>query len=493
MTQPPEDFASGLGSQASTAMMAMMMAAGQIAEIIISAKAEKARRLADQHSETARVYRTQLATERGAAAELWRRADRDDWWRRATPNDISALWTSAASWQHIDPRAADTLSMIRDRLARRGVRVEQPSARPGDTTWIREAVNLADEERRAAGPTAPGADSNAQQAGRPVVRTSEERDLHATAVYERLPDEDRQRIADAVRTGWPDKADDLTGCRAWPALAGRIWERGQAGHDMTETARRLSTNDISNAHTPAALTCWIFDRMELRAFNDRAEVISGEVVEPRTQQAAGRGAGAESAPAPTAAAAASSAIPPEVDPARLREAAQLVVMSQFGSTAMLQRKMQIGFGDAGHLMDELGRRGVVGPSEGSQAREVNVKPEQLPQLLASMGDPGNPPTIDGTATASPAAVTSPGRPAATPAETPATSAASGAATTSPAASTPAVSATTAEVANAQRIAQGYPSPAEATAAAAASQGGTSAAAQRQVQRPEAAQTAAAGR
>jgi S-DNA-T family DNA segregation ATPase FtsK/SpoIIIE len=68
------------------------------------------------------------------------------------------------------------------------------------------------------------------------------------------------------------------------------------------------------------------------------------------------------------------------------EAARLIVQNQVGSTSLIQRRMKLGYNRAGRLMDQLEFAGVVGPSQGSKARDVLIKSEmELDQYLQGIG------------------------------------------------------------------------------------------------------------
>jgi hypothetical protein len=75
---------------------------------------------------------------------------------------------------------------------------------------------------------------------------------------------------------------------------------------------------------------------------------------------------------------------PELDVELLAAAAELVITSQFGSTSMLQRKLRVGFKDASDLMAALQWHGVVGEQDGSKARDVLKKPDDLGEVLTAI-------------------------------------------------------------------------------------------------------------
>ncbi|MGH2372832.1 MAG: DNA translocase FtsK, partial [bacterium] len=75
------------------------------------------------------------------------------------------------------------------------------------------------------------------------------------------------------------------------------------------------------------------------------------------------------------------------DGERMIEAARLVVRSGYGSVSLLQRKMRIGYVTAARLIDEMEARGIVGPVQGSNPREVLIGLDDLERLLRAKSQP----------------------------------------------------------------------------------------------------------
>nr|UAX58527.1 hypothetical protein K5X85_35670 [Streptomyces sp. A144] len=77
-------------------------------------------------------------------------------------------------------------------------------------------------------------------------------------------------------------------------------------------------------------------------------------------------------------------LPEGVDGALVVEAADLIITSQFGSQSMVQRKLRVGFALAGRLLEALEQRGIVGPADGSKARDVLVTPDAQDDVLREL-------------------------------------------------------------------------------------------------------------
>jgi hypothetical protein len=162
---------------------------------------------------------------------------------------------------------------------------------------------------------------------------------------------------------------------AWEALAKRV---SQAKHDGLPVERMLAElpmDLISKARVPAAYaSAELQRRINARQLGDRP--VAHRQPAPDSPDKTRRRLDPNSAIDRVGIAAASGP--------GIARAAELVVSSQWGATAMLQRKLGLDLDQASQLMDQLEVQGVVGPARGNIARDVLIKPPQLPELLDSL-------------------------------------------------------------------------------------------------------------
>jgi len=163
----------------------------------------------------------------------------------------------------------------------------------------------------------------------------------------------------------------------------------------SSVANRIQGSFVSEEEVRRVVTHWraqspepiYSDDVESGADGDDAGFVQHSLVAPRTTPHGGGAAGGMASFDDldvTADTNAFSAGEEDEDTAMMRQAMELVVRSQLGSTSMLQRKLKVGFARAGRIMDLLEQRGIVGPSEGSKARSVLMTVEEF-ELLQQNG------------------------------------------------------------------------------------------------------------
>ena len=352
-----------LHRRVNSALLAMITASGQLAQVLVDARIAQLRRAAERSAEQARQTRAQARARQQADAAVWQAAMRPTWWRDASAEDISRVWRAASTWHHVDPRAEAARQVVVDRLAERGVQVDPAADRePADVESLSDALDRSAVDEATEGQEAEGRGQADQQAvpSRQRMTVDEVRDR-------------QERMAAEVRRAWPGALGErVIACEAWGALAYKLDQAQRDGHDVQQLLRGVPPF-ITRARTPAAFA--------FRSVEDRLEgrVDLGTVRKDKHGQVQPQQPGRTSDPAR------------RVDLAGMEphvaEAAKLVVETRFGSVAMLQRRMGLGFADAARVMTQLEQHGIVGPARDAGPREVLVKPEGLVPRTATADQP----------------------------------------------------------------------------------------------------------
>lgn len=325
----------------------VISAATSAAEVAVALAARRAESAADasagRHRETVR----QIEADRETAAVQWQRADDPQLWQ-GDPAELAQVWASARAWEGLDPRAAAAAAQFEQRLEQAGIPLpDQSRARGSDELHALALLLQRAEDTSGAGNHTGHAQHQSQWEHSP--------EPHSTSGAESPVEPAQRHQATAVQALGAERAAEVTQSGVWPTLAGQLDHLQQTGHDPVDVLRAVhDERGFGDAQHLAAVLVWRVRRHTTMETPHAQQ--EGGLAEPVVEQ-------------------------PDV---RLREAADLVTNSQFGATSMLQRKLHdVGFAEAASLMDQLEQHGVVGPSEGSQARQVLARPTDLDRLLGS--------------------------------------------------------------------------------------------------------------
>ncbi|MDG4761243.1 hypothetical protein [Micromonospora sp. WMMD710] len=230
--------------RATSAVTGAIQAAGQLAQVLIDARIAQLQRAARVSDEQARQTRAQARAAQQADAAVWRPATRPAWWRQASTDDIARAWRASSGWAAVDPRARRAQQVITERLAERGVRVDPDAGgRAGNAAWLSDQLDRAavDEEPKSQ-PDPADARVDPEDGGRrrTARQRQEEMTIHVRAVWS------------------PERAERVIGSPAWPALAYKLDQLEQAGHDVRDLLRQVP-GFVDRAHTPAAYAFRVVD------------------------------------------------------------------------------------------------------------------------------------------------------------------------------------------------------------------------------------------